>query len=105
MPEQTHIEVTALICYHIDTAPHLDESSREALCYNGRMKRIVLIDGENLVYGLRHLLGTDDTTADRSAIADFNFRGLLEEMLADNLPTQIFWFGAKLRIYNHLQPH
>ncbi len=64
------------------------------------MKRIVLIDGENLVYGLRHLLGTDEQKASRTEINGFNFRGLLEEILQDNLPTQILWFGARLRIYN-----
>lgn len=63
------------------------------------MKRIVLIDGENLVYGLRHLLGTEAATADRSAIAGFNFRGLLEDILADNTPSEILWFGARLRVY------
>lgn len=64
------------------------------------MKRIVLIDGENLVYGLRHLLGSNGNKADRSIINGFNFRGLLEEIFADNIPTEILWFGAKLRIYN-----
>ncbi len=47
------------------------------------MKRIVLIDGENLVYGLRHLLGKNEIMADRTAVTGFNFRGLLEDMLAD----------------------
>lgn len=64
------------------------------------MRRIVLIDGENLVYGLRHLLGTDEQKANRSEIDGFNFRGLLEEILQDNVPSQILWFGARLRIYN-----
>jgi len=64
------------------------------------MKRIVLIDGENLVYGLRHLLGDDGCKADRSVTNGYNFRGLLEEMLADNIPTEILWFGARLRVYN-----
>lgn len=81
----------------------MDESSREVLCYTRYMKRIVLIDGENLVYGLRHLLGTDGNKADRSAVDGFNFRGLLEEILADNLPTQILWFGAKLRVYDQAE--
>ncbi|MEI7917758.1 MAG: NYN domain-containing protein [Candidatus Saccharibacteria bacterium] len=64
------------------------------------MKRIVLIDGENLVYGLRHLLGSNGNKADRSVIKGFNFRGLLEEILADNIPSEILWFGARLRIYD-----
>ena len=64
------------------------------------MRRIVLIDGENLVYGLRHLLGEGDKKALRSAVDGFNFRGLIEELLADNLPTAILWFGARLRLYD-----
>lgn len=64
------------------------------------MKRIVLIDGENLVYGLRHLLGKKGNKAPRSALENFNFRGLVEEILADNLPSEILWFGARLRLYD-----
>lgn len=63
------------------------------------MRRIVLIDGENLVYGLRHLLGVDGKKAVRSVVDGFNFRGLIEEMLADNPPSEILWFGARLRLY------
>lgn len=64
------------------------------------MKRIVLIDGENLVYGLRTILGTDEQKANRSILDGYNYRGLIEEMLSDNLPTQILWFGARLRRYD-----
>lgn len=64
------------------------------------MRRIVLIDGENLVYGIRHMLADNGTKAPRSVLDDFNFRGLLEELLADNLPTEILWFGARLRLYD-----
>jgi len=64
------------------------------------MKRIVLIDGENLVYGLRHMLGKSSSKAPRSAVENFNFRGLIEEILADNIPSEILWFGARLRLYN-----
>jgi uncharacterized LabA/DUF88 family protein len=56
---------------------------------------MVLIDGENLVYGLRHLLGENEDRAQRSAVGGFNFR---EELLADNLPSEILWFGARLRL-------
>lgn len=67
------------------------------------MKRIVLIDGENLVYGLRHLLGTDEQKANRSEVDGFDFRGLLEEVLQDNIPSEILWFGARLRIYDEMK--
>ncbi len=63
------------------------------------MRRIVLIDGENLVYAIRHLLGSDGNKAPRTAVENFNFRGLLEELLADNAPSEILWFGARLRLY------
>lgn len=64
------------------------------------MRRIVLIDGENLVYGIRHLLGKDGEKALRSAIDGFDFRGMIEEMLSDNLPQEILWFGARLKKYD-----
>lgn len=63
------------------------------------MRRIVLIDGENLVYGLRHLLGEGGNSAARDVVENFNFRGMIEEMLADNLPAEILWFGARLKLY------
>jgi uncharacterized LabA/DUF88 family protein len=63
------------------------------------MRRIVLIDGENLVYGIRYMLGSDGNKAPRSVVENFNFRGLLEEVLADNVPSEILWFGARLRLY------
>jgi len=63
------------------------------------MRRIVLIDGENLVYGIRHMLGSGVNKAPRSAVENFNFRGLLEDLLADNMPSEILWFGARLRLY------
>ena len=64
------------------------------------MRRIVLIDGENLVYGIRHLLGDNGNKAIRSVVENYNFRGLIEELLADNLPSEVLWFGAKLRLYD-----
>ena len=64
------------------------------------MRRIVLIDGENLNHGLRHLLGTGSQRADRFDLTGFNYRGLLEEILADSLPAEILWFGARLKVYD-----
>jgi len=48
---------------------------------------------------LRHLLGKNKAKASRSAVERFDFRGMIEELLADNLPTEILWFGARLRLY------
>lgn len=59
--------------------------------------------GENLVHGLRQLLGVDGAMAERTALSGFDFRGLIEYILADNKPTKILWFGARLRIYNQTE--
>jgi uncharacterized LabA/DUF88 family protein len=67
------------------------------------MRRIVLIDGENLNYGLRYLLGSNGKPAERLVLSGFNYRGLLEEVLADNIPSEILWFGARLRIYDQTE--
>ena len=64
------------------------------------MRRIVLIDGENLVYGIRHLLGDNGNKVTRSVVENYNFRGLIEELLVDNLPSEVLWFGARLRLYD-----
>lgn len=63
------------------------------------MRRIVLIDGENLIYGIRQLLGDNGNKATRSVVDNYNFRGLINELLADNLPSEVLWFGARLRLY------
>ena len=60
----------------------------------------MLIDGENLMYGLRRLFGTEEVLASRDKIDNFNFRGMIEELLADVLPSEILWFGAKLKLYS-----
>lgn len=64
------------------------------------MSRTVLIDGENLIYGLRGLLGDEKTLAPRNILDSFNYKDLINELLADNQPNKIMWFGAKLRIYD-----
>lgn len=64
------------------------------------MRRVVLIDGENLVYGLRNLLGGNGNRVSREKLENYDFRGLIEDILADNLPSDILWFGARLRLYD-----
>lgn len=63
------------------------------------MSRIVLIDGENLMYGLRKLIG-GDTLASRSIFSAYDFQGLIKDVLSDGQVTDILWFGARLRQYN-----
>ncbi len=69
--------------------------------YDVKMRRVVLIDGENLVYGIRTLLAdAQGKRAAREIIQGFDFRGLLEELLSDNKPVEILWFGARLQRYD-----
>lgn len=67
------------------------------------MRRIVLIDGENLTYGLRTLLNDDSSLdkAPRSILNSYAFRALVEDLLEDLEPSQILWFGARLRRYTN----
>ncbi len=66
------------------------------------MRRIALIDGENLTYGLRTLLAGDgEERAPRSVLNNYNFRGLVEDLLSDRIPSEIIWFGARLRRYDN----
>jgi len=64
------------------------------------MKRIVLIDGENLCYGIRTLLGTQKSKASRNVLKNFDFRGLVDDLLSDQKSVEILWFGARLRLYD-----
>ena len=64
------------------------------------MRRIVLVDGENLVYALRTLLGSDEAKAERSVLKKYSYRELIDELLEDQKPSQILWFGARLRLYD-----
>lgn len=65
------------------------------------MSRIILIDGENLVYGLRKLVGKDGNKASRDKLLGFDYRGLINEVLEDEQKAQIFFYGAKLRRIDH----
>ncbi len=74
---------------------------------NDEIRRIVLIDGENLTYGLRTLLADSQPEAEnhgekapRSVLNGFAFRALIEDLLEDKIPSQIIWFGARLRKYD-----
>ncbi len=66
------------------------------------MMRIVLVDGENLTHGLRRLFG-DGVGAARTELANYDYRGLIEELLVDERPSEILWFGARLRQYNQTE--
>lgn len=65
------------------------------------MKRIVLIDGENLSRAIRNLAGTLEEPAPRSMLATFNFRSLVKEVTGDEKKASILYFGAKLHKYDH----
>ena len=63
------------------------------------MHRVVLIDGENFLYGIRTLAGSKNVLAPREAFVDYPFRALLEEVLGNDSKAQYLYFGAKLRRY------
>ena len=65
------------------------------------MRRVILIDGENLMYALRGLLGVPGKRADRVVLEGFNFRGLLNDVLEDDIPAEVLWYGAQLHIYDN----
>lgn len=65
------------------------------------MSRIVLIDGENFLYGLRTLAGSATDMAPRNMFINFPFRELINEAVGDNKSAQFLYFGARLREYNH----
>ena len=65
------------------------------------MKRIVLIDGENLVHALMALLSeADRDEAARSVVDRFDFKGLLNDLLGNAPIDEILWFGTHLQRYD-----
>lgn len=65
------------------------------------MRRVVLIDGENLVHAIMTLLSAPDRDeADRSVANRFDFRGLLDELLGGEAVDEILWFGTHLQRYS-----
>lgn len=65
------------------------------------MKRIVLIDGENLVHALMALLSeADRDEAARSVVDRFDFKGLLNDLLGGVPIDEILWFGTHLQRYD-----
>ncbi|MBI4033853.1 NYN domain-containing protein [Candidatus Saccharibacteria bacterium] len=64
------------------------------------MRRLILIDGENLNRGLRNLAGGLETPVPRGALESYDYRGLINEILGDEEKAQILYFGARLRRYN-----
>jgi len=100
------IDNANFFCYYGNTSPRLVARSREVFCAKislmttpTTLRRIVLVDGENLRFALERLLATLGSSTIEQDIENFNYRGMIEEMLSDNLPTSIMWFGAKLSIY------
>lgn len=64
------------------------------------MSRVVLIDGENLLYGLRKMANDTEEIASREMFVGFPFRALIDEVLGDGKPANILYYGARLRQYN-----
>jgi len=67
------------------------------------MSRVVLIDGENLLYGLRKIAGSENELAPRELFVNFPFKALVEEILGDGKPSHILYYGARLRGYSQTE--
>lgn len=65
------------------------------------MARLVLIDGENLLYGLRKIVSTPEAIAPREQFVDYPFKKLIGDVLGDKKPANILFFGARLRQYDY----
>jgi uncharacterized LabA/DUF88 family protein len=67
------------------------------------MKRIILIDGENLSYAIRRFLGTERSggrvLADRDKLLEVDFRKLLNEVMDDNVKAEILFYGVRMKHY------
>ena len=61
------------------------------------MGRIVLIDGENLVHGIRNLAANGKEKVSREKLLGFPYRKLIQTVLEDESKAQFFFYGAKLR--------
>lgn len=64
------------------------------------MKRLILIDGENLIHGLRKLGGENDSKLPREKLLGFSFRKIINEVLEDEEKAQIFFYGARLKQFH-----
>lgn len=64
------------------------------------MRRVVLIDGENFLHGIRALAGDGATLVSRENFVEYPFRSLLNEVLSDNTKAQVLYFGARLHRYD-----
>lgn len=64
------------------------------------MARIVLIDGENLLYALRAMASKTDTRLRRELFTNFPIKELINEALGETEFAQFLFFGAKLKLYD-----
>lgn len=67
------------------------------------MKRIILIDGENLLYGLRKIMGNGEDLMPRENFLNYPFKSLLQEVLGDTAQAHILYYGARLRKYEQTE--
>lgn len=62
------------------------------------MKRIIIIDGENLTYALRKYDKKTGGDGSRKFLSVFDFRGMFTELLEDVTFDEIIWYGAKIKV-------
>ncbi len=65
------------------------------------MRRVVLVDGENLNYAIRKMIGSSSKPASRAVLIGYNYRGLIDNVLENEQYDSVLFFGAKLRRYKH----
>lgn len=69
------------------------------------MRRIVLIDGENLTYALRKYDSRSGGSGSRDFLSLFDYRGMLEEIFEDTPIDEIIWYGAKIKVSKENRKH
>ncbi|MDO4773970.1 MAG: NYN domain-containing protein [Candidatus Saccharibacteria bacterium] len=62
------------------------------------MKRVVLIDGENLTYALRNYDKRSGGDGGRDFLSSFDYRKMLTVLLEDMEFDDVFWFGARIKV-------
>jgi uncharacterized LabA/DUF88 family protein len=64
------------------------------------VKRVILIDGENLSRGIRNLAETLENPASREMLETFDFKRLIQEVLGEENTGHTMYFGTKLHKYD-----
>lgn len=64
------------------------------------MKKVVLIDGENFIHLLLHVMKAKNPAISREQLVDFPVRKLLESVIDLQKTDDVYYFGTKLKLGN-----